>query len=82
MQNNGEYFYTTYYNEQKQQEHFEGACSLQAGFQKNIRDLQIQRYIFFITPNATLVFNLKTNIDNGRIYRLRSLKRGSGFLDC
>lgn len=64
-----------------QHEHFEGTHCMQAGFQSNVRDLQIQRYIFFITPNTTLVFNLKTNIDNGRIYRLRSLKCGSGFID-
>lgn len=49
------------------------------GFQNNIRDLQIQRYISFITQTVRLVLDLKRNIDNGRIYRLGSLKSESGF---
>lgn len=74
----GNIFYKTRYNEHKLQEHFGGACSMQAGFQNNIRDLYIQRHIFFHYPKW-LGSKKKTNIDNGRIYGRGNLKSQSGF---
>lgn len=47
------------------------------GFQSNTRNLE--RYISFIIKTLRLVLDLKPNNDNGRIYRLRSLKSESGF---